>query len=80
MAGERPGEDPIRDILKGHVVFGADIDERIRQIAVSSPPKPVMDLLDTLLWAWPNDSVRTLNPAGLATVLDKVAALAAPRS
>ncbi|MCZ8376512.1 MAG: hypothetical protein O9342_14130 [Beijerinckiaceae bacterium] len=76
MAGERPGEDPIRDILKGHVVFGPEIDGRVRQLAGSSPSRPVIDLLATVLWAWPWDGRQVLNPVGLATVLDRLADLA----
>ncbi|WP_284177484.1 hypothetical protein [Rhabdaerophilum sp. SD176] len=75
MGGERPGEDPIRDILRGSVVFGPEIDEKVRQLVAASPSRPVTELLATLLWAWPWDGQQVLNPVGLATVLDRLADL-----
>lgn len=81
MGGGRPGEDPIADIVIRKLdVFGPDIDERIRRLVGSSPPKPVTELLATLIWAWPNDSRQTLNPVGLATVIDRLADLVPPKA
>lgn len=81
MGNGRPGEDPIADIVvHGREVFGPEIDARIRRIVAAGPARPVLDLLETLIWAWPNDSRATLNPVGLATVLDRLATLTLPEA
>lgn len=72
MPNGRPGDHPITDIVvHGRTIYGPEIDDRIRRLA-GSGRRPVLDLLETLIYAWLHDDHMVINPTGFAAVLDRL--------